>query len=948
MRTSAWLVLAFIEAVAFAPAARAQEVVTAGKVLSAPGTVIEAESLAQKAKVSAGPVTVQNMQPFGVQWGGGAQLFWRPPAPVDKPIRNWPHLTTSLSAPADGEYSIVLYYTVAPDFGNFRVFLNGEPVKDVNGFAPAVGLRKLELAKTHLKAGSQQLVFTVFSKEPSAANYFVGLDRFEVRRVQAATGTAASAQSAFADALSTETGIDRPGADYRSVDLDVADPAICRSACEQDQQCKAYTFVRAGVQGPTARCYLKNAVPDAVANACCTSGVKPAALASSSRLPPTATFRQAREGASQAVSGDQPAGTIVSAVKTLSAGTKAEKPGPLGRGEAEGSINGKTALPACPTGGAPKAVLEVLGLLDNIAGTFGASVSKSYYCGAYKREIATGVTLAPPQPPPGKKPTWGQLGGRGDLMADAMLCLMKDIGDLPGGKFTRSVSVPVAVGKVELKQTVGLSKFDAASRRAELYQVTRICVPLLGCLDAQRQNIVATVRESAPAWPGGQKPADYPIANSYSMELASDWGATTLAAKLPKITFATPYGQVSAQPGFSYATNLLPIDTPFAFQGSAGHPFHYPKAWGTASPILQDTYGRSGTPFILNVAANLPQPQPGGAPKPRGWVSQIGFGGRDGAWDAQVWAPAAGEKYPERRDYDMTRARSAFERAPAANFVAQAPIRFEPPNPKSLLPGPVQDVISGVELWIEVTPAFTADYAAQLAFLAREGVMVNACSSGKEFGDSCGLAETALVAQANAQGHVQITGKVHLLISFGLPFVDDIKIDEPFLNVGWPLGRKWDPSPAIDGVQRAHDVAAWAGNAAYSGPGDVRWQSAHGFSGMAAPDLHQWTEQCLKTPPKTVSTMPEPTHEPGKPDDLKPELLPCNICVTDKGQGKFAPFKLFEVTSSAPGVKALGCWAGREGCYDLCSWDQATATWQSVEKSAADIIGPRCVQPQVK
>ncbi len=194
MRANVWLVLAFIEAVAFAPAGWAREVITGAKQSRAPGTVIEAESLAEKAKVSGGPVTVQNMQPFGVQWGGGAQLFWRPPAPVDEPLRNWPHLTTSLSAPAAGEYSIVLYYTVAPDFGTFRVFLNGEPVKDVNGFAPAVGLRKLELAKTPLKAGSQQLVFTVFSKEPAATNYFVGLDRFEVTQVQLATGPSAAAQ----------------------------------------------------------------------------------------------------------------------------------------------------------------------------------------------------------------------------------------------------------------------------------------------------------------------------------------------------------------------------------------------------------------------------------------------------------------------------------------------------------------------------------------------------------------------------------------------------------------------------------------------------------------------------------------------------------------------------------------------------------------------------------
>jgi hypothetical protein len=259
-------------------------------------------------------------------------------------------------------------------------------------------------------------------------------------------------------------------------------------------------------------------------------------------------------------------------------------------------------------------------------------------------------------------------------------------------------------------------------------------------------------------------------------------------------------------------------------------------------------------------------------------------------------------------------------------------------------------VISGVELWIELKPEFAADYAAQLAFLAREGIMVNACKpSSGEFGVSCGFSEAALTAQANAQGRVQISGHVHLRISFGIPFVDDIKIDEPFLNLGLPVGsRDWDPDPAIKTVQRAHDIAAWAGNAAYDTPTDIRWQAARGFSGMKTSNLRQWTEQCLKTPPKTVSAPPPASHEPGKPDDLKPELLPCNICVTDKNQKKFAPFKLFEVKASKAGVQAWECWAGKEGCYDLCSWNKATAKWIAVEKSAGAIIGYRCVQPQVK
>jgi hypothetical protein len=41
-----------------------------------------------------------------------------------------------------------------------------------------------------------------------------------------------------------------------------------------DPQCAAFTYVNPGVQGPNARCWLKNQVPPPVAAACCVSGAK--------------------------------------------------------------------------------------------------------------------------------------------------------------------------------------------------------------------------------------------------------------------------------------------------------------------------------------------------------------------------------------------------------------------------------------------------------------------------------------------------------------------------------------------------------------------------------------------------------------------------------------------------------------------------------------------------
>ena len=73
-----------------------------------------------------------------------------------------------------------------------------------------------------------------------------------------------------------EVNVDRPGSDYRSFDVASARPEECRDTCLVEPQCVAFTYVTPGVQGPSARCWLKNAVPQALANTCCVSGVKSA------------------------------------------------------------------------------------------------------------------------------------------------------------------------------------------------------------------------------------------------------------------------------------------------------------------------------------------------------------------------------------------------------------------------------------------------------------------------------------------------------------------------------------------------------------------------------------------------------------------------------------------------------------------------------------------------
>ncbi|OAG27282.1 WSC domain-containing protein [Thermodesulfatator autotrophicus] len=72
-----------------------------------------------------------------------------------------------------------------------------------------------------------------------------------------------------------EANIDRPGLDYKSFNLPYPDYKLCQDACENAPECKAWTYVKPyTIQGPYARCWLKNAVPNPVRNKHCISGVK--------------------------------------------------------------------------------------------------------------------------------------------------------------------------------------------------------------------------------------------------------------------------------------------------------------------------------------------------------------------------------------------------------------------------------------------------------------------------------------------------------------------------------------------------------------------------------------------------------------------------------------------------------------------------------------------------
>jgi hypothetical protein len=80
-----------------------------------------------------------------------------------------------------------------------------------------------------------------------------------------------------------EPDTNRPGQDYKSLELTDPHPEVCQQACADDPKCNAFTYVKPGGQGPRAMCWLKSGVPAASKSDCCVSGVKRATPSSAAR-----------------------------------------------------------------------------------------------------------------------------------------------------------------------------------------------------------------------------------------------------------------------------------------------------------------------------------------------------------------------------------------------------------------------------------------------------------------------------------------------------------------------------------------------------------------------------------------------------------------------------------------------------------------------------------------
>jgi hypothetical protein len=114
--------------------------------------------------------------------------------------------------------------------------------------------------------------------ETAAVQRFLGVTSMMFRRALVfafLSGLCCVFAFGLARAGEIETNTNRVGGDYKDFEMEpsIAGFGSCQSSCEFDLQCKAWTFVKSGLQGPKAHCWLKNSEPTASNNNCCVSGL---------------------------------------------------------------------------------------------------------------------------------------------------------------------------------------------------------------------------------------------------------------------------------------------------------------------------------------------------------------------------------------------------------------------------------------------------------------------------------------------------------------------------------------------------------------------------------------------------------------------------------------------------------------------------------------------------
>ena len=216
-------------------------------------------------------------------------------------------LACALAAPAFAQspspYSITQTFTlggdgfwdyVVPDPPNHRLYVarqtrvmvvderTGKLVGEVQGVNGAHGTAIVEDTGHGFATASGDKAVVMFdlgtlkelAKIPAADDADAIIYDPASKRVLSFNGDANNATVIEPREGSIEYSIDRFGGDYRNFEAPMEPTgAACKAACDADNRCRAWTYVRPGYIAVAPRCYLKSKLTRPRHKPCCISGV---------------------------------------------------------------------------------------------------------------------------------------------------------------------------------------------------------------------------------------------------------------------------------------------------------------------------------------------------------------------------------------------------------------------------------------------------------------------------------------------------------------------------------------------------------------------------------------------------------------------------------------------------------------------------------------------------
>jgi hypothetical protein len=538
-------------------------------------------------------------------------------------------------------------------------------------------------------------------------------------------------------------------------------------------------------------------------------------------------------------------------------------------------------------------------------------------CGTQEDEIFTGVSFGAST---GPSPRYPGYGGRGEQIADAGLCLLKD---LDGGA-VETESLDLGLG-ANASQRVGFLSFDPTAKQMRGWRQMRFHLPFVGDVDLRPQEFTATVADwHHPYTDHAQhKIGSYIVQDGFALDLVGDTSNEVMTMNLPAIPIETPYGEFSAQPQFAVTQTAVVVD----YQPTSKT--RLDQLLPTATPLVDEVFGRFSGANETDALALAPF---GGGPIGTGWESQMGLGSR---MPKPVFIYTGTPFFDHRPDFDLDQPRQDSENKPGFFVSGGIDIVY---SPTGLLPDWLTNAGVNLEFDVYFKPHLDVAIAGQLEVHAAE-----AAASG-DSGAKSTLEELRLISGTGGHVSAAITmgADLHAWIDLGIFGTYDLV---PEMHPHFDL-----PISSSDKIMNQFQTAdAIMTDHVSLNPADAGWDFSEMITLRGTPitDKRGFIAECLATKPDDQPP-PKGSWSPGGPDGFPVSFQICNFCVfnygfDDANSNRHIPVGATTLMPSSPPA-SWTCTNRSTGCFDVCEWNFSTGAGEVVI-SQAD--GPAfCDRPQ--